>query len=195
MRTLKFLFSKTLLSYFWQEVLVRYRFKYVLPKITETQLEGIRLDLSKLSLRVRNRLLMGIYEAHEKRMCHDFLSSERFGARDGGRDRLYRLFCRRRSDQETIPSARRTGYLAILRANYELNGLCPAGENLARLAPFEARWNLEVAPTSGKLNRWRGAGASAGNTVRGAVRRFSSMIRHVRHPFNVLIIDVEAPSS
>ena len=192
MRTLKFLFSKTLLSYLWQEALVRYRFKYVLPKITETQLDGIRLDMSKLSLRVRNRLLMGIYEAHEKQLCHEFLTSKDSVLEIGGAIGFIGLFCQKKigiKDYSIFEANPDT--LAILRANYELNGLRPAAWNLA-LAPFDGEVDLEVASDFWENSIVpRGAGANVGNTVRVPCAVFSSMIRHVSHPFNVLIIDVE----
>src|SRR6185503_12097866 len=68
------LFQKTLVYHLWQEFLVRYRFKYVLPKIQEITLEGLKFDVSELSPKIRNRLLSGAYEEYEKKMCRDFLN-------------------------------------------------------------------------------------------------------------------------
>src|SRR5215211_4853823 len=67
------LFSKTLVYHLYQEFAVRYRFKYVLPKINEIELEGLRFDVSQLPTKIRNRLLSGAYECHEMEMCRDFL--------------------------------------------------------------------------------------------------------------------------
>src|SRR5262245_16995977 len=74
MKKLKFLFDKTLLAWLWSEFQLRWRFKFVLPKVTEVTLDGVRLDLSPLSLKVRNRILLGMYEAHEKQLCQEFLT-------------------------------------------------------------------------------------------------------------------------
>ena len=75
----KALFEKTLVHHLLQEFQLRYRFKYVLPKIQEITLEGLRFDVSGLSTKIRNRLLSGAYESHEKKMCCDYLSP--FGSR------------------------------------------------------------------------------------------------------------------
>ncbi len=48
------LFSKTLLHHFIEEFKLRYRFKYILPKLTEIELEGLRLDVSTLSSKIRS---------------------------------------------------------------------------------------------------------------------------------------------
>ena len=68
MSATKSLFEKTLVHHLYQEFELRYRFKYILPKLQEITLEGMRFDVSGLSTKIRNRLLSGAYEAHEKKM-------------------------------------------------------------------------------------------------------------------------------
>src|SRR3954468_6873043 len=68
------LLSKTLVYHLYQEAAHRYHWKYVLPKIQEIELEGLKFDVSELSPKIRNRLLSGAYEEYEKKMCRDFLN-------------------------------------------------------------------------------------------------------------------------
>ena len=68
------LFTKTLVYHLYQEAAHRYHWKYVLPKIQEITLEGLKFDVSQLSPKIRNRLLSGAYECYEKQMCRDFLN-------------------------------------------------------------------------------------------------------------------------
>jgi hypothetical protein len=68
------LLSKTLVYHLYQEAAHRYHWKYVLPKIQEIELEGLKFDVSQLSPKIRNRLLSGAYESYEKAMCRDFLT-------------------------------------------------------------------------------------------------------------------------
>ena len=48
------LFEKTLIHHLYQEFQLRYRFKYVLPKLQEITLEGLKFDVSNLSTKIRN---------------------------------------------------------------------------------------------------------------------------------------------
>src|SRR5580765_369967 len=96
MVTTRNIFEKTLLHYLIQEFQVRYRFKYVLPKIHQITLEGMKFDVSGLSTKIRNRLLSGAYEAHEKQMCFDFLRPDDTVLEIGAAIGFIGLLCQKR---------------------------------------------------------------------------------------------------
>src|SRR5688572_14264844 len=96
MQTSTNIFEKTLIYHLWQEFLVSYRFKYVLPKIQEISLEGMKFDVSGLSPKIRNRLLSGAYEANEKQMCLDFLNEKDSVLEIGGAIGFIGLLCQKR---------------------------------------------------------------------------------------------------
>jgi FkbM family methyltransferase len=192
MSRFSFLFSKTLLAYLWQEFLVRYRFKYVLPHVTQTVLDGIRLDLSPLPLKVRNRILMGIYEATEKRLCEEFLKPDDSVLEIGGAIGFIGLVCQKSigiRQYGVVEANPRT--LEILHTNYRLNGLEPLAWNLA-LGPGEGLVELDVT-TDFWENSIVGPAPSAvkGCSVKVPSASLQRLLRQVNHPVNVLIIDIE----
>ena len=192
MNRLKYLFSRSLLAYFWQEFLVRYRFKYVLPHVRETEVDGIRLDLSRLSLKVRNRILMGIYEVHEKRICQEFLRPEDAVLEIGGAIGFVGLFCQKKIGirQYWVVEAN-PATLEILRANYRLNGLEPAAWNLA-LGAEKGALELDVTTDFWENSVIPRNGHDAGHqTIRVPSASLEDLVQQVRDKINVLIIDIE----
>jgi FkbM family methyltransferase len=192
MNKLRHLFSKTLLFYLWQEFLVRYRFKYVLPRVQETVQDGIRLDLSALSLKVRNRILMGIYECHEKRMCQDFLTPQDSVLEIGGAIGFIGLICQKNIGiQHYYIFEANPHTLEVLRANYELNGQTPTAWNVA-LGPEVGTVDLEIGgdfwENSVCLQNGR---RKSEQIVTVPAAPLPSLLRQVGRPVNVLIIDVE----
>lgn len=192
MNLLRQLYSRSLLCYLWQEFLLRYRFKYVLPKITETVLDGIRLDLTRLPVKVRNRILLGLYEAHERQMCQKHLTPEDVVLEIGGAIGYIGLFC-----QKTIGVRHyfvveaNPDTLSILQSNYRLNGVSPKAWNVA-LAPCNGPldlqidgdfWDNSVIPTPATIPR------RATISVSGVT--FASLLRMVDAPVSALIVDVE----
>jgi FkbM family methyltransferase len=192
MNTLHYLFSKSLAHFAWQEFLVRYRFKYVLPKITETTLDGVRLDLSTLSLKVRNRILMGIYEAHEKQMCQEYLAPDDAVVEIGSAIGFVGLICQKVIGiQRYFSFEANPATLEVMRRNYALNGLTPIAWNLA-LGPQEGFVQLEVSS-----DFWENSVFSAeqpgapGELIKVAAAPLRRILELVEDPVNVLIIDVE----
>jgi FkbM family methyltransferase len=192
MNRLELLYSKSLLHYLWQEFLLRYRFKFILPNITRTMLDGINLDLSNLSLKVRNRILMGIYEAHEKRMCEEFLSSADSVLEIGGAIGFIGLVCQKKIGiRKYFVFEANPRTLEILKANYQLNGLRPIAWNLA-LGPCDGALELDVAS-----DFWENSVCTVSRkgidqqTVSVPSASLSSLLREVGQSVNALIIDVE----
>lgn len=191
MSTFKKLFFNTALGHLWQEFLVRYRFKFVLPKIREATLDGIRLDLSSLSLKSRNRLLMGIYEAHEKRMCSEFLSADDSVVEIGSAIGFIGLFCQKNLGiRNYVLFEANPATLRILQANYALNGLAPVASNVA-LAPRDGPLELEVESDFWENSILPSSRDGLRKTVSVPGASFGSLLERVGRPFNVLIIDVE----
>ncbi|MBA4149811.1 MAG: FkbM family methyltransferase [Verrucomicrobia bacterium] len=114
-----------------QNIWIRYYFKFVLSKIKSTEIDGIKLDLTSLSLKVRNRILIG-YEEAEKHICREFLSKDDCVLELGGGIGFIGLFCQKRLGIEkyvTIEANPQT--IQLLERNYSLNGLIPQVLNYA----------------------------------------------------------------
>jgi FkbM family methyltransferase len=192
MNKLSFLFRKSLCHYAWQEFLVRYRFKYVLPRIDRTELDGIQLDLSKLSLKVRNRILMGIYEAHEKQMCHEFLKPDDTVLEIGGAIGFIGLVCQKKIGiRNYFVFEANPETLAILQENYRRNGLQPVAWNMA-LGPNDGMLELEVGSDFWENSVVKQAGTTArSKTVQVPGASLEGLLRRTGARVNVLIIDVE----
>jgi FkbM family methyltransferase len=192
MSRLSTLFSKTLLGQLWQEFKIHYRFKYVLPKVSEMTLDGIRLDLSPLSLKVRNRLLLGLYEAQEKQMVKEFLAPDDSVLEIGGAIGFIGLLCQKNIGiTEYFSFEANPQTVEILKRNYALNGLVPSVWNLA-LAPQDGAveldvgsdfWEHSILPAHGETHR--------PNVVKVPGASLPSLLKVPGRPFNVLIIDVE----
>jgi FkbM family methyltransferase len=192
MSRLNTLFSRTLIYYLWQEFLVRYRFKYVLPKITRTALDGIDLDLTNLSLKLRNRILIGLYEMNEKRMCETFLRREDGVLEIGGAIGFIGLVCQKKIGiQQYSVCEANPDTLEVLRSNYRLNGLVPRAWHVA-LGPTEGFVELDVATDFWENSIIRGRKNKApARLVKVPSAPLQTLLRKVEHKVNVLVIDIE----
>jgi FkbM family methyltransferase len=115
----------------WQFFWIRYRFKYVLPRTNFAVIDGIRLDISSFSPRIRNRILMG-YEEPEKKICQEFLRPGDSVLELGGAIGFIGLFCQKKlgiRDYISVEANPRT--VEILKRNYDLNGIVPIVWNIA----------------------------------------------------------------
>jgi FkbM family methyltransferase len=186
------LFTKTLIYHLWQEFQLRYRFKYVLPKLREITLEGLTLDVSSLSPKIRNRLLSGAYEAHEKKMCLDFLTENDSVLEIGGAIGFIGLICQKKigiKNYVCFEANPRT--CEILKRNYELNGLMPKVCNMA-LAHADGDVDLEVGSDFWENSICYDNKKSDGNkTVRVPAGTLGTLFRLAGSKPNVLIIDIE----
>lgn len=186
------LFEKTLLHHLLEEFRVRYRFKYVLPRIREITLDGVRLDVSGLSTKIRNRLLSGAYEAHEKRMCADFLDAEDSVLEIGGAIGFIGLFCQKKigiRDYSCFEANPRT--YEILKRNYEMNGLEPRVWNMA-LAHADGEVELDVGSDFWENSICRGTAHGGGvETVKVPAGTLGTIFQLAGQEANVLIIDIE----
>lgn len=192
MQTAKNLFEKTFVHYLFQEFQLRYRFKYVLPKIQEVTLEGLRFDVSALSTKIRNRLLSGAYEAHEKVMCFDFLSSNDSVLEIGGAIGFIGLVCQKKigiKNYSCFEANPRT--FEILKRNYELNGVQPRVWNMA-LAHADGFVDLEIGSDFWENSIcYDNQNNSGVKTVRVPAGTLPTLFALASHPVNTLIIDIE----
>lgn len=192
MFTTKNIFEKTLLHHLMQEFQLRYRFKYVLPKIQEITLEGLKFDVSGLSTKIRNRLLSGAYEAHEKEMCFDFLTSQDSIVEIGGAIGFIGLVCQRKIGvREYACFEANPGTYEILKRNYQLNGLEPRVWNMA-LAHSDGHVDLEVGGDFWENTICYNSGRDSGvKTVRVPAAALPTLLATAGGQPNVLIIDIE----
>lgn len=186
------LFEKTLVHHLFREFQLRYRFKYVLPKIQEITLDEMRFDVSELSTKIRNRLLSGAYEAHEKKMCLDYLTSEDSVLEIGGAIGFIGLLCQKKigiTKYASFEANPRT--YEILKRNYELNGVEPRVWNMA-LANADGYVDLEVGSDFWENSICYGARCKDGvKTVRVLAGTLDTLLGRVGEKVNTLIIDIE----
>ena len=188
----KTLFEKTLVHHLFQEFQVRYRFKYVLPKIHEITLEGMKFDVSCLSTKIRNRLLSGAYEAHEKKMCFDYLTPNDSVLEIGGAIGFIGLICQKKigiKNYFCFEANPRT--YEILKKNYELNGVEPRVWNMA-LAHADGHVDLEVGSDFWENSICYDSTRSSGvKTVRVTAGTLDTLLALAGQKVNTLIIDIE----
>ena len=165
-----------------------WRFKFVLPSIQEATLHGLRLDMSDLSLVMRNRLLNGRYEVPERRMAEKFLLPSDSVLEIGGAIGFLGLYCQKRlgiTRWATVEANPRTG--DILRRNYALNGLEPLLFNVA-LADHDGEVDLDV---SGEFVENSICSADSPERCRTKALCFESILKRLCFPVNVLVVDIE----
>ena len=175
-----------------QEFQVRYRFKYVLPKIQEITLEGLKFDVSGLSTKIRNRLLSGAYESHEKQMCFDFLNPNDSVLEIGGAIGFIGLVCQKKlgiKNYFCFEANPKT--FEILKHNYELNGVEPRVWNMA-LAHADGHVDLEVGSDFWENSICYDSGRKEGvKTVRVPAGTLHTLLKLADQKVNTLIIDIE----
>jgi FkbM family methyltransferase len=185
------LFSKTLVYHLYQEVALRYHFKYVLPKIQEITLEGLKFDVSELSPKIRNRLLSGAYEEYEKKMCRDFLNPNDVVVELGAAIGFIGLLCQKElgiKNYASFEANPRT--MEILKRNYALNGVKPNVYNMA-LGCSDGQVDLEIGS-----DFWENSIVTANpdkgcKTVRVDCGTLDTLLMKCGLMPNVLIIDIE----
>jgi len=111
---------------FWQNLSSRLLFKFVLPRLQRVKLEGIALDVSKLSPLMKNHIRTGRYEVQERILAHRALTKDDVILELGGAIGFIGLFCRKvigvkhHFSVEANPET-----LELLKRNYALNHLQP----------------------------------------------------------------------
>jgi FkbM family methyltransferase len=183
------LWQRTLLYSLWSDFQLRWRFKYTLPKLKEITLEGVKLDVSPLPPVVKNALLVGRYELHERNFAARHLTAADTVLEAGGAIGFVGLFCQTRlgiTKYTTVEA--NPGTVELLKRNYALNGRTPVV------------WNVALAKTDGKITLNVGerfyedsvvAGAGSGRTVEISAFSLPRLIARLDYQPTTLILDVE----
>jgi FkbM family methyltransferase len=145
-----------------------------------------------LSPKIRNRLLSGAYEAHEKKMCFDFLKPSDSVLEVGGAIGFIGLICQKQigiKSYTCFEANPRT--CEILKRNYDLNAVTPRVCNMA-LAQADGEVDLEVGSDFWENSICYDAAKKEGNkTVRVPAGTLQTLFKVAGHKANVLIIDIE----
>ena len=185
------LFTKTLVYHLYQEASHRYHWKYVLPKIQEIELEGLKFDVSELSPKIRNRLLSGAYEAYEKAMCRDFLNKNDSVIELGAAIGFIGMICQKQigiTNYASFEANPKTA--AILKRNYELNGLKPNVWVMA-LGCSDGEVDLEIGTDFWENSIVTADPKKGSHTVRVGCGTMETLMNKCGVTPNVLIIDIE----
>ena len=185
------LFSKTLVYHLYQEAAHRYHWKYVLPKIHEIEMEGLKFDVSQLSPKIRNRLLSGAYEAYEKQMCRDFLTKDDSVIELGAAIGFIGMICQKQIGITQYASFEANPKTAeILKRNYELNGLKPNVRVMA-LGCSDGQVDLEIGTDFWENSIVTADPKKGSHTVRVECGTMETLATKCGVTPNVLIIDIE----
>lgn len=182
------LLEQTLLYHLWQDFRTRWLFKFTLPKLQTTTLEGVKLDVSQLSSFMKNNLVCGRYEVQERKMAQQYLTSGDAVLEVGGGIGYIGLFCqlnlgiKRYTTVEANPKT-----VKLLERNYELNGRKPTVWNLALADDVgEVSLNLECEFWENSL-----VTTASESTARVPSVSLANLLRRLNYEPTALIIDIE----
>jgi FkbM family methyltransferase len=159
--------------------------------VHEITLDGLRLDVSSLPLKVRNRLLHAGYEAQEKQMCLDYLTREDSVLELGGAIGYLALICQKQigiRNYFICEANPRT--VEILKRNFALNGLVPAVTHVA-LAPKDGQVDLEIEGDFWDHSIVPGRSEHGRKTMTVPAATLDTLLQTIRCPVNALLIDIE----
>ncbi len=123
--------SKSLAQH-WRDFDIRFRFKFVLPRLRRATIEGIKLDISSLSPIMKNNIIEGRYEVQERRLAKRYLSPEDRVLELGGALGFISLYCQKNigvHQYATVEANPKT--TEILKHNHVMNGIAPNVINVA----------------------------------------------------------------
>ncbi|MDB6028808.1 MAG: hypothetical protein JWM68_5031 [Verrucomicrobiales bacterium] len=183
------LFNADALTRWIQEFRLNCYFKFVLPRIERTKLEGIELDLSTLAPRLRNRILNVGYEDAEKDICRSMLTSSDTVLELGGGIGFLGLFCQLKLGiTKYITVEANPATIAVLEQNYRLNNVTPLV------------WNCAVGPSDGEVflnvdgDFWEHHLADASHTAGNVAvpsMTFATLLAKSDFDITALVIDIE----
>lgn len=187
--------TPTSLSDWCSDIWTRCYFKFVLPNIRRATVGGIKLDLTPLSPKIRNRIISFGYEESERKLCSELLRPTDSVLELGGGIGLIGLFCQKQLGVRhyiTVEANPRT--VDILQRNYRLNHVTP---NI---------WNMAVAKEDGEVQLsidgdfWdnfvaydRSRQVTHAVTVKSA--SLATLLTKAGRGVNTLIIDIEGGES
>ncbi len=108
----------------WEKYRQSYIHRCILPGLTEVELHGIRLNISKISPAMKNAIYSKSYEACEVAMCDSILNSQDRILELGSAIGFIGIYCTKKLGTTRYYSVEANPEIAaILRENYRLNGL------------------------------------------------------------------------
>lgn len=176
---------------FLQRVRAWWRFKFVLPRLREVTLAGVRLDVSTLSPLMRNNLLEGRYEVQERQLASEHLKASDTVLELGGAIGFVGLFCQTQlgiTQYVSVEANPRTAEL--LKTNYALNGKTPTVWNVA-LAGEDGEVTLNIGDEFWENSLLETGPKSSSNTVTVPALSFASLLAKLPFPITTLIVDIE----
>jgi FkbM family methyltransferase len=188
---MKNLLDKSLVAHLGRQAQAWWRFKFTLPRLTEIQLEGVRLDVSSLSPRMRNNLLEGRYEVQERKFAKEFLKPDDTVLEIGGAIGFIGLFCQTQLNIEHYVTVEANPETAkLLERNYALNGRKPDLWNVA-LANVDGEIALNIGDEFWENSVVSTNASATARTVMVPSLTFDSLLAKLPFPINTLIIDIE----
>jgi len=186
------LWQKTLPYHLWQDFRTRWHFKFTLPTVKRTEIEGVKLDISTLSPLMKNNLLQGRYEVQERLLASRHLTSADRVLELGGAIGFIGLFCQTKlgiRDYTTVEANPKT--IKLLEANYALNGVAPNVIHAAAAAE-DGTLDLDVGE-----DFWanRLAQGKAATTVAVPALSLRSLCQRLSYEPTTLICDIEGAES
>lgn len=173
----------------WQQLTSRLLFKFVLPRIQRSTLEGIELDVSGLSSLMKNHIRTGRYEVQERILARRALTRDDVILELGGAIGFIGLYCRKvigvkhHFSVEANPAT-----LQLLRRNYALNNLNPDVVHAAAAAE-DGELSLDVG---GEF--WENSlvhASDSGLRITVPARSLRSLIALMPFPPTALVCDIE----
>ncbi len=183
------LLRRTLLFQLWEDFRTRWKFKFTLPRVRTITLEGVQLDVSSLSARMKNNLLLGRYEVQERMLAEQFLTKDDAVLEIGGAIGFIGLFCQTRlgiTRYTTVEANPET--VAVLKRNYALNGRTPTVWNLA-LWGGEGEVTLNIGG-----DFWENSlvsDAKGGRSVKVPATNLGRLVARLDYEPTALIMDIE----
>ncbi|MFN7138567.1 MAG: FkbM family methyltransferase [Limisphaerales bacterium] len=122
---------------------IHYYFKFVLPRLVEVQLQGISINVSSFSTKVRNRLNRN-YEEAETEACINLLRKSDLVLEIGSGIGFIGLFCQKRIGVSRYLSVEANPEtIERLKENYRLNGI-PAEVLHSAIGPCDGTSKLSI---------------------------------------------------
>ena len=172
----------------WQNFHSRVLFKFILPRLNQTELEGVKLDISKLSPLMKNHIRTGRYEVQERRLAQQSLTKNDVILELGGAIGFIGLYCRKVVGVKYHFSVEANPHtLEQLKRNYALNGLTPNVIHAAAAAS-DGEITLNVG---GEF--WENSVVTKDDAKSITVPALSlgSLIQKMAEPPTVLVCDIE----
>ena len=183
------LWQHTLLGHLWHEFQLRWRFKYTLPQVHTLTLEGVKLDVSKLSSVMKNNLLLGRYEVQERLMAQRCITPADVVLEVGGAIGFIGLFCQLRLGVTRYTTVEANPDTAeMLQRNYALNGRTPVLWNLA-LAAADGQITLNIGNEFWANSLLANAGGTRAVSVPAC--SLATLVRRLPEPPTAFIMDIE----